>query len=58
MAKQPGPVEVAHDTLLVVGGTGFIGRAIVESALKQNFTVTVLSKKSDTACDTCWAYSG
>ena len=45
MAKRPGPVEVAHDSLLVVGGTGFIGRAIVESALKQNFTVTVLSIK-------------
>jgi len=37
-------MEVAQDKLLVVGGTGFIGRAIVESALKQNFTITILSK--------------
>lgn len=44
MAKRTGPVEVACNRLLVVGGTGFIGRAIVESALNQNFTVTVLSK--------------
>jgi len=37
-------MEVSDQRLLVIGGTGFVGRAIVESALIQNFKVTTLSK--------------
>lgn len=37
-------MEVANNRLLVIGGTGFIGRSVVESAVDRDFVVTILSK--------------
>ena len=38
-------MEINQNNLLVIGGTGFIGRYVVKEALKRNFSITVLSFK-------------
>ena len=38
-------MAIKSNKLLVIGGTGFIGRYVVREALKRNFTLTVLSFK-------------
>jgi nucleoside-diphosphate-sugar epimerase len=42
-------IDSCHKQLLIVGGSGFIGRHVVKEALKQGFDVTVLSKKHGNA---------
>lgn len=38
-------MEINQNSLLVIGGTGFIGRYVVKEALERNFSITVLSFK-------------